>query len=145
QIHLTLRFIGDADEAMQREIEAALELIEVPAFTLAIRGTGQFPKNRAARVLWAGVDPEAPLVALARKVDEAVVAAGVAPEDRDFSPHVTLARIKDTPSKPAIERFLKEHAALQSPPFAIEEIRLYSSVLSSKGAVHTVEKSFPLK
>jgi RNA 2',3'-cyclic 3'-phosphodiesterase len=143
QIHLTLRFIGDADEAAQRAIEAELAKVRARAFELAIDAVGQFPANRSARVLWAGVKPIEALVSLAKQVEEAVVAAGLEPETRAFSPHVTLARMKEVQKVP-VKRFLEEAAALKSAPFAITEVLLYSSLLSPKGATHRVEKRFPL-
>src|SRR5215472_18249157 len=91
QLHLTLRFIGDAEAPLEAAIIAELAKIEATAFEIAIDGVGQFPKNRPARILWAGTKPVEPLHELAKRVDEAVTAAGVAPLDKPFSPHFTLA------------------------------------------------------
>src|SRR5947207_1898925 len=94
QLHMTIRFIGDADTAQQRDIEALLGAIKAEPFELALSGVGQFPKKREARVLMVEVAPLEKLAVLAAEVEDAVVGAGIAPEAREFSPHITLARLK---------------------------------------------------
>jgi 2'-5' RNA ligase len=143
QLHLTLRFIGDTDEASEKELRAMLALIEVPAFDMAIFGVGQFPKNRPPHVLWAGARPVEPVTHLAAAIEEAVTGAGVAPEQRPFAPHITLARFKRA-KQSEVARFLEEHAALESERFRIEEFLLYASVLSDRGATHSIVERFPL-
>jgi 2'-5' RNA ligase len=143
QIHLTLRFIGDAEAELERSIRGALRGVAAASFEIAVKGVGQFPKDRPARVLWVGVEPEAPLVALASAVEEALHATGLTPEDRPFSPHITLARLKDR-RLPPVKRFLEENAAIASDPFRVGAIELYASVLSSQGATHSVVETFLL-
>lgn len=133
--HITLRFIGDFEDV--EAIKAALATVRAPAFETAIRGSGQFPPKRSARVIWAGLHPVQEIIALASLIDRAVVSAGVEPDERSFSPHLTLARIKDAP--PSFARaFLADHASLASENFRVDRFHLYQSELSSKGAVHTV-------
>jgi RNA 2',3'-cyclic 3'-phosphodiesterase len=143
QLHLTLRFIGDADEALFREIAGSLDLVDSPVFDLTFRGTGCFPGPRRPRVLWIGMEESQPLLSLQRRIEEAVVAAGVVPEERPFSPHLTLARLKE-PSRGDVERFLRQNESFAAPPFAVREFHLYSSRLSPKGAIHTRERTYPL-
>lgn len=139
--HITLRFIGDFEDV--EAIKSALGAINAASFELALNGVGQFPPKRAARVIWAGLHPVQEISALAAQIDRAVVSAGVEPEDRTFSPHLTLARIKDAP--PSFARaFLADHASLASAQFRVDHFHLYQSELSSKGAVHTVLASFLL-
>ena len=141
QLHLTLRFIGEVTEAVGAQVEAELARASAPAFELAIRGAGAF--GRPPRTLWAGVAPPEEVAALAAQVERAVVVSGLPPEERPFSPHVTLARLKGAPPF-QVRDFLEAHRTLASEPFAITEVRLYGSVLSSKGAEHTVLARFPL-
>ena len=88
--HLTLRFIGAVDRPAAEEIDLALAEIDAPGFALALAGVGQFGTGRKGRAIWIGVDPEPALVHLARKIDRAVVGAGLPPDDRNFMPHVTI-------------------------------------------------------
>jgi 2'-5' RNA ligase len=95
-------------------------------------------------VLWAGISPVQEISALAAQIDRSVVACGVASEDRDFSPHLTLARIRDPKSAAFVKSFLAEHQTLASEAFAVDRFHLYQSELSPKGARHTVLESFAL-
>src|SRR5690242_13145374 len=92
-MHLTLRFIGEVDEGVASDIDAALARIRAPRFAVTLTGIGHFG-GAAPRLLWAGVESNAALFHLRDKIEAAVVRAGLAAETRRFSPHVTLARLK---------------------------------------------------
>ena len=94
--HLTLRFLGDVEQvAYDRMLEALDRLNLGPAFPIAFGGLGAFPRPSRAAVLWVAVDDGAePLSALAAEVEAALDGAGVPPDDRPFSPHLTLSRIR---------------------------------------------------
>lgn len=143
QLHLTVRFIGAVDGPLFRDIADALATLTLPEFALMIRGVGHFPPGGAPRVLWAGVEPVAELVELRRNVESLVVAQGVAPEGRRFTPHITLARLKSA-SAARLAPYLAAHARFACPAVAIEDFRLYSSRLRLAGAIHRVEASYPL-
>lgn len=137
-LHLTIRFIGEVGGGGVRDIAAALSRIDMPSFDLAIEGVGHFETGRRPHALWAGVAPSEPLARLRRKVESALGEAGVAPDDRKFTPHVTLARLKD--AKPGrIRDFLTHHALFRAPPFRVEGFTLFSSLLSKSGAIHRPE------
>lgn len=144
QIHLTLRFIGDVDPQTVSKIKKALSGIHFPSFPLCVAGVGHFPPRGFPRVLWVGVEPRAELVALQKGIESALQQAGVPPEERPFSPHITLARLKETPPA-AIGAFESLHRELAYPSFPAAEYVLYSSVLTPKGAIHRKEEVFPLK
>lgn len=141
QLHLTLRFIGDWPAEAMEALESALSEVRAEPFSVRVRGVGTF--GRPPRVLWAGLEPEPPLVALAEQVEAAVQAAGAPPEARSFSPHVTLARLKRSPPV-QVRRFVQAHEALVSAPFEVSEVLLFSSELTEQGAVHGVQARFPL-
>ncbi len=143
QIHLTLRFIGEADGPALDDIAEALDGFEAEAFSLALKGVGHFPPRHAPKVLWAGVEADDALIRLRDKVEGAIVRLGFAPEARNFAPHVTLARLRDAPIG-RVSEYLAEHALFQTAPFAVSEFQLYSSRLSSNGAIHSIEASYPL-
>ncbi|HIJ79446.1 MAG: RNA 2',3'-cyclic phosphodiesterase [Desulfobulbaceae bacterium] len=143
QMHLTLRFVGEVDGALFREIKEGLAEIESPPFNLRLSGLGFFPPRKQPRVLWAGVEPQAPVIALRNKVERAVVSLGLEPEGRKFSPHLTMARLRETPLA-RLTRYLAGNAMYASPEFTVNEFHLYSSVLTAKGAMHRQEASYPL-
>ncbi len=143
QIHLTLRFIGEVDGAMFLSIGQALEEIQIDPFTLQLDGVGFFPPRGKPRVLWVGVQRNEELHRLQKRVESTLVACGLEPERRKYSPHITLARLKNTPLARA-GRYHAHHALFMSPPFSIDNFALYSSTLSKNGAKHYLEAQYPL-
>ena len=144
QIHLTLRFIGEVGPQACAAIKTALSGLSFPEFTLALRGAGHFPPGRHPRVLWVGVEPSDRLSRLQQDLELALLKAGIPPDERPFSPHITLARLRDTaPTK--VSSFEERHGELAYPPYQVREVVLYSSVLTSQGAIHHKELSIPCR
>ena len=143
QLHLTLRFIGAADETLFLQIKAALAKVTALPFPLALKGIGHFPPGKNARVLWVGMEQIEPLLELQRNVELALLDAGIAPEERRFSPHITIARLKET-SHGRVAAFVEAHAGFESAAFPVDVFYLYSSTLSSSGAIHKREAAYPL-
>lgn len=134
-MHLTLRFIGEVPEDQAAEIDVALAGVTAPAFGLVLDGVGVFGSGRNARVLWAGVERNEALAHLQAKVESALVRAGLPAEERRFSPHVTLARLKDAPQD-RIGRFLSDRGLFRAGPFPVEHFTLYRSHLGKVAAVY---------
>lgn len=144
QLHLTLRFIGEVDGATFRDIREGLATIDLPSFPLQLKGLGCFPPRKTPRVLWVGIDsPPAALLTLRNRIEKNLVRLGIEPEHRKFAPHITLARLKETP-KNRLTNFLAGNGLFNAEPFTVKNFHLYTSSLSAKGAVHTLEASYPL-
>jgi len=144
QLHITLRFIGEVDGGMQRRIEAALERVEHPVFSLSVAGVGAFPPRGEPRTLWAGVDDTAPLQALHERIERTLVRLGLDPEARNYTPHISLARLRRSPSRKVAE-FMQHHALLRTASFEVDSFSLYSSVLSPRGSKYRIERDFGLR
>jgi 2'-5' RNA ligase len=142
QLHLTLRFIGEVDRPLADDIAAALTRIRAERFSLRIAGTGRF-EQRNSGSLWAGVEPKAPVAALASKIERTCVGLGLEPERRAFHPHITLARWKGRRSR-EIADFLQRTRGLGSEPFDVSEFILFESRLSRHGAHYEEAASYPL-
>lgn len=142
QLHLTLRFIGEVDERMAEEIDLALARIAAPAFELTLQGLGQFGDG-APHTLWAGVAPNEALTRLAAKVDSALRNAGFAGDNRRFTPHVTLARLKNVPLT-GVMAFIAEHGLFRGAPFLVSAFTLFSSHLGHGGSHYVAEADYPL-
>lgn len=138
ELHLTLRFIGEVDEASVALIKKALSDVRFSSFPLALKGVGHFPPHGQPRVLWVGLETHPELIRLQQQVEDALQRAGLPPETRGFSPHITLARFKE-PRAREVAAFEAEHKGLAYPPTDVTEFILFSSVLSPKGATHTRE------
>ena len=143
QLHLTLCFIGDVDGSAFLDISEALSDCTAAPFALRFKGVGFFPPRGLPRVVWAGVERSEPLQVLQRKIVTRLFQLGVEPDNRRFSPHLTLARLGDTP--PAkVGRWLEHNGLFAAEPFTVDRFLLYSSVLGRKGASHTVEQEYLL-
>lgn len=133
QLHLTLRFIGEVETHQAEDIAIALGSVRHAPLDLRLDGCGVFDDGRGKpNAIWAGVSPRESLAALHRKVDQVIVRTGLEPERRAYLPHITLARISR--SAWPTNRWLAEHAALSSEPFAIDAMILYESRLGHGGA-----------
>lgn len=143
QIHITLRFIGEVDGALFHDIRENLREVKSQSFDLGIRGVGHFPPRGKPRVIWAGLKQSDPLARLKKKIDSSLLKCGLPPENRKFSPHVTIARLKNC-SMQRVTDFLSGNAFLEFEDFRVDCFHLFSSKLSQKGATHIVEESYPL-
>jgi RNA 2',3'-cyclic 3'-phosphodiesterase len=131
QLHLTLRFIGEVERPVANDIAAALDRVRSPSFELRVSGVGKFDRRNGA-TLWAAIKPKEPVTALAAKVERAIQQAGMAPEQRAFSPHIALARW-NRGNADAVEAFLRRNSDLRSDPFRVEQVLLFESKLSRNG------------
>ena len=142
QLHLTLRFIGEVDARAADDVAAALGTVRHPRFQIALDGLGKFGSRGRVNALWAGVRPHDQLAHLHRKIDQALVRAGLEPERRAYLPHITLARFgRDTSG---LDPFLDRHAGLSGDPFEVAHFALFESELGHSGAVYSIVERFSL-
>lgn len=140
-MHLTLQFLGEADDALAAPLVAALGAIPRAPLRLRLAGLGAFPDGRRPRVIWAGVGGEtARLAALQAAVLAATTPLGFAAEARPWSPHITLGRARQG-AAPAALRALGEALGRMPPPPPVEweagRPTLYASRLGPGGAAYT--------
>jgi len=144
QIHLTVRFIGEVDGTTFLDIKAALKQVRLEPFSLTLKGVGHFPPRGKPRVLWVGIEQSQPLQSLKKRIDTTLAGTGLEPEGRKFSPHITLARLKNSPVQ-KVANFLAGNGLFSQEPFEVIDFKLYSSTLTPKGAIHKVENIYPLE
>ena len=142
QLHLTLRFIGEVDRHRAEDIAAMLGAVHAPAITARISGVGQFEHRGRPHMVWAGVEPVAPIAALQRKVDQRLARVGVAPSTRMFVPHVTLARLNRGAGP--VAPFLALNGDLASPAFLFSHVTLYESEMGHGGSRYHPVARYPL-
>jgi 2'-5' RNA ligase len=143
QLHLTLRFIGEVDGREANDIDDALSAISSPRFSLALKGTGEFG-GKNPHAVWAGVNDVQAVGHLNRKIEVALQRIGVKADERKFTPHVTLARLRAAPRERVID-WVADHALYASAPFDVAEFALYSSVLTPNGSVYRPESAYKLR
>lgn len=140
--HVTLKFLGSIDAAAAPKVAEASASVtaEFRRAEVSLGGFDAFPTRRRARVLWVGLeDPAGVTSRLAARLDGAFQHLGVAAEDRRFTPHVTVARLKP----PQDLRSLPE-VAVEADPFDIAQITLFRSHLGRGGARYEVMQRFRL-
>ena len=140
--HLTLRFIGDIDDQLARDIAFMLGDVERPAFELRLEGLVSFG-GRKPRAVVAPAAANAELVELQAEHERLLQRVGLAPEGRKFVPHVTLARLRDS-SQRHVADYLGAFGPFRSPAFAVTRFVLYSSRASVGGGPYVVEAGYPL-
>ncbi len=149
-IHLTLKFLSETTGTSLDTLIAELEraCAERSPFTLEVGGWGCFPNGRRPRVLWAGIKAEPSLLTLQRAVEDGAVQVGYEAEDKPFTPHVTIGRVRDrlpTTVRSGVGAMLLRADNEWVEVVRVESIRVYRSDLYADGARHTVLAELPLK
>jgi 2'-5' RNA ligase len=146
-IHLTIKFLGEVKEDLIPEIEKRLSSICMNhgSFNIAVHRTGAFPNFKYPNVLWIGTDESEELKGLHKDIDESMSGLGFEKEDRRFSPHFTMGRVRDGKG---IESILKDLYTMKDNFFgsmAVNEILLMKSVLKPTGAEYSKIAVFKLE
>lgn len=140
QMHLTLAFLGNVAMETQETLSEKLGAIPWKSFFLPLVGLGTFPNKGWPKIVWIGVGTGHPhLFQLHKRVQEAILAAGLEPDLRSFHPHVTLARCRDV-SPQTIRPFLKSRADFDAGMIHVESFCLNSSELTPAGSAYTTER-----
>jgi len=140
--HVTLRFIGDVDDDIAQEIAWLLGKVRRKDFELRLDGLQSFG-GRKPRAVIAAVAPSQSVMELQAEHERLLRRVGLDPEARKYTPHVTLARLRDTSSFEVAE-YLSARAAFRSPPFSVSRFLLFSSRASVGGGPYVVEAAYPL-
>jgi 2'-5' RNA ligase len=146
-LHVTLKFLGSIDDLrVQSVIDVLHTAVRGQApFELEVVGLGAFPSATRPRVLWAGIVGGAgPLAALAAAVEDALAGLGFPRETRAFSPHITLARIREPGRAPALAEALGAASGRRFGRVAVANTALMRSDLSPWGARYTALASVAL-
>jgi len=140
--HITLRFIGDIDDATARDVHSSLEQIKRKPFEVTIETLGSFGGDKP-RAIVARAKPATPLVELQAQQERLLRRIGIPPEPRKFTPHVTLARLRAASSM-AVADYLSSRGYFLSRRFEARRFVLFSSRASTGGGPYVVEAAYPL-
>ncbi len=144
-LHVTTKFIGEWPDGKLGEVKDALKRV-APAgpLKIAVRGLGWFPNPHSPRVFWAGLEAPPGLAALAEATDRELGEIGIPREQRRFSPHLTLARIRRPGGLDALQKAIAELPAADFGAWQADRFHLYQSQLHAGGSVYTKLASFSL-
>lgn len=141
--HITLRFIGDIDAQLAREIAYELDGVEARPFALRLKGIDVMGGNKP-HTLFAGLEESAELRRLQAIHERIAQVLGLPAEPRRFVPHVSLARLRD-PDLDSLHRFVAAHNPFSSRAFDVGRFVLFSSRPSRGGGPYAVEESYELQ
>ncbi len=141
-IHLTLKFLGEISPSSVELLSQSLQLecSQYAPFEIAVSSLGCFPSPRRPRVIWIGLHAPAELTQLQHKIETTVARLGYDMQDKPFSPHLTIGRVREQISA---DESLHLRAALESKiiddlgSFSVRAIHLFKSDLQSSGSVYT--------
>lgn len=140
--HLTLRFIGDIDDAMAREVAHLLGSVRRSPFELQFDGLQSFGGRRPRAVVATAASTQQ-LFELQAEQERLMRRVGFEPEGRKYTPHVTLARLRDSSSRQVAD-YLAVRQPYRSMSFQVSRFVLYSSRASVGGGPYVVEAAYPL-
>src|SRR5271170_6771958 len=140
--HLTLRFIGDIDDALARDIAGLLGRVQRRPFELRLDGLNSFG-GRKPRAVVAAATPIPPLLELQAEHERLLQRLGLEPEGRKYTPHVALARLRESSSRQVAD-YLSARAHYRSASFEVSRFVLFSSRSSVGGGPYVVEAAYPL-
>ncbi len=142
--HITLNFLGEISQADMMDIGLVLGKIKSPNFELSLDSVGVFGNAKRPRILWAGVRASEELKFLQQKTTAALNRFGLKLEERRFRPHVTLARVHNSPYE-RIRAYLTDHALFKSRNITADCFTLFSSQLGHGGPHYEEEFIFDLE
>jgi 2'-5' RNA ligase len=140
--HLTLRFIGDVDDEIAREVAWILGQVRRTGFELRFDGLTSFG-GRRPRAVVATLAPTPALIELQAEHERLLQRVGLEPEGRKYTPHVTLARLRDSSSRQVAD-YLATRALMPGLPFKVSRFVLFSSRASVGSGPYVVEAAYPL-
>lgn len=138
-LHLTLRFIGEVDEARADGMGAALAGVRAPPFVLQPAGVGRFGRH----TLWVGIEDSEPLRQLQAAIEDTLRQTGLPAETRPFAPHVKTGRLTGHPSR-ELRAFQAEHARFCTGAVTVARFSLMASRLGPGGPVYSHRADYPL-
>jgi RNA 2',3'-cyclic 3'-phosphodiesterase len=142
--HITLRFIGDIEDGLAHEIADALDGVVARPFRIRLKGVGTFGGNKP-HALYVGVAAEGEDLKRLQATHERICQMlGLAPEQRKFTPHVTIARLKET-RLDGLHDYIASHNLYESRPFEVKSFVLFSSRPSRGGGPYAIEEAYSLR
>jgi len=143
-IHLTLKFLGEIDEAKSVKVAGAIEDITrgLKQFQISLSSCGAFPKMEFPRVIWVAIAKgNREIATLAGDLEERIEKLGIPKEDRPFSSHITIARVRSPRNTDKLAKALKEaedYFGGKNIEFDVTKITLFKSTLGPGGPVYEV-------
>jgi len=147
-MHLTLKFIGEIPENRVEKILSVLRDLsaEHECFPLLLRGTGSFPpRSKCPRILWVGIQENQGLFSVQHDIESLLEKVSIARENRRFSPHLTLGRVKSSHNIAPVLDILADNKDTEFGSMEVQEIIFFKSTLKPTGAEYSALEKIRLK
>jgi 2'-5' RNA ligase len=145
-IHLTLKFLGDVSTPRLAEVKSSLKQLAFPAFAAEIKGAGAFPNLNHMNVIWVGVNEGWTQVEqIYEQVEKLLSGLGFRRENRPFSPHITIARVRSARKRDEIANFLSHLSEESFGTITVDRVRLKQSIVSSSGPKYSTLLEVPTR
>jgi 2'-5' RNA ligase len=140
-IHITMRFLGNIAAPMIDSIFEEMDKVAFTPFDVEIRGLGAFPSLNYTRVVWAGIQKGADvLAAISGELEPNLRRLGFKPDRKGFSPHLTIARVRTGRNKKALTQCIRDAEDYEFGTVKAECLRLKKSALTPKGPIYSTLK-----
>jgi len=138
-VHITLKFLGDTEEALIDEIENIMKnaVKDIKPFKVKLSSAGVFPNQNYIKVVWIGIQNGEVIGEIANNIDEPLAKLGFERERRRFSPHLTIARVKTAKNKEKLMQIVNNYSEIEFKEMEINSIKLKQSELTPKGPIYT--------
>lgn len=141
-LHISLQFLGYVNESKLEQIKESLSSIEYRSFPVEVKNFGAFPSKKNLRVIWAGIENNIHLSNLQNKISKSMKEIGFKPDEREYRPHITIARVKYVEDSQKLQQLISAKQEFGS--FVVERFHLFESKLYRSGPIYLKVFSFSL-
>jgi len=145
-IHITVKFLGDTDEKYIDTIEQSIKesVLTIKPFPITLKGTGVFPNQNYIKVIWIGITDDGNIETIVRAIDEKLGSLGFKKENRRFSPHLTVGRVKTARNKNQLLKVIGNYKAVEFTIQNVHSITIKKSELTPNGPIYTTLREVQL-
>jgi len=137
-MHLTLRFLGEIPQATVDQVKEAMDSVRFSAFEIEFNGLGAFPNLNRINVVWVGIKTgHEQLSEIFHQLEPKLRKIGLPADNKGFSPHLTIARIKSGVNKEALANYVSNMAEHEFGKMIAQSVRLKKSTLTPKGPIYS--------
>jgi len=138
-VHISLKFLGDTPVRLTEDLLSVMKrsVEGIAPFEISFKGIGAFPYPENPRIIWIGIEAPESLATIAAKLEDGCADLGFRKEDRPFSPHLTISRVKFIRDRKGLPDLFKVYQAKDFGTVKVEAIRLKKSILARTGPTYS--------
>jgi RNA 2',3'-cyclic 3'-phosphodiesterase len=145
-IHITLKFLGDTDETLIDAIDQCIKETaqNTKPFQITLQGTGVFPNQNYLKVIWIGINDGGIIQNIARPLDEKLTGLGFSKENKGYTPHLTIGRVRTAKNKDQLLKVISQYKTIEFSTQTVHSIILKKSLLTPTGPMYTTVREIKL-